>query len=350
MATKRSKKQHFRHQNGFGSITKLGGNRRKPYAVRITTGWKDGRQVRKYLGFYASEAEALIALAEYHKGGYNLEMSNLTLGEVYDRWISRIEGKASKNVLNSHNMAKVRFGRMENVPMVNLKADQLQDWMDGITDLGPGTKRKVKSTMLQLWKYALKNDIVSTNYAEHIEVESKSEPVGEIFTEKEIKTLWANSDDITAKWILILMYTGMRIGELLKMTADNIHLEEQYMIGGSKTDAGRNRVIPIHDKILPLVKEQLSRSKYLMNDINGKEYYYDKALTDFKEYMAHLGWEHLPHDTRKTAVSLMHGAGIPIETIRIIVGHSGKGVTEQVYLRKTPKELVEAINKVEIKY
>lgn len=50
----------------------------------------------------------------------------------------------------------------------------------------------------------------------------------------------------------------------------------------------------------------------------------------------------------KTGVSLMHEAGIPIETIRIIVGHSGKGVTETTYLYKTPKELVEAVNQIKI--
>jgi hypothetical protein len=55
------KKQQFRHENGFGSIVKLSGNRRKPFAVRITTGWKDGKQIRKYLGYYKSEAEAAIA-------------------------------------------------------------------------------------------------------------------------------------------------------------------------------------------------------------------------------------------------------------------------------------------------
>jgi hypothetical protein len=44
----------------------------------------------------------------------------------------------------------------------------------------------------------------------------------------------------------------------------------------------------------------------------------------------------------------MHSAGIPMETIRVIVGHSGKGVTEKVYLYKTPFELVEAVNKIEI--
>lgn len=343
----------MRNENGFGSIVcldKTGKKRRKPWAVRITTGWEKGRQKRKYLGYYKTQAEALIALAEYHKGGYNLDMSGLTLGEVFDRWIARIESKSSKNVLNSHNMAKARFGNMAKVPMASLKADHLQDWMDGITDLGPGTKRKVKSTMMQLWRYAIKNDIVQQNYAEHIEIAEKAEKTGEIFTDKELKVLWENKDDITAKWILILMYTGMRIGELLVMTADNINLEEQYMIGGLKSEAGRNRIIPIHDKLMPIVRDQLKRSDYLMNDINGKEYYYDKALTDFKDYMAHLKWKHLPHDTRKTAVSLMHGADIPMETIRIIVGHAPKGVTEQVYLRKTPKELVDAINKVEINF
>ena len=40
----------MRHQNGFGSIVKLSGARRKPYALRITVGWEDGKQVRKYLG------------------------------------------------------------------------------------------------------------------------------------------------------------------------------------------------------------------------------------------------------------------------------------------------------------
>ena len=44
----------------------------------------------------------------------------------------------------------------------------------------------------------------------------------------------------------------------------------------------------------------------------------------------------------------MHRAEIPIETIRIIVGHSGKGVTENTYPFKTQYELVEAINKVKI--
>lgn len=337
----------MRAENGFGSVIKLSGNRRKPYTVRITTGWKDGKQVRKYLGFYKSQPEALLALAEYHKGEYDIDLSKLTLAEVYDKWIKRIEPNVSKNVLNSHNMARMRFERMGNIPIVKLKADHLQDWMDNI-DLSPGSKKRLKSTMIQLWKYAIKNDIVNKNYAESIEIHEKVEKSGKVFTTEEIEQLWNDVDNPVAQWILILMYTGMRIGELLAMTTDTIYLDKHYMVGGLKSEAGTDRVIPLHDKILPLVEKQLGKAKHLMRDEKGRKLNYAKALEQFKMYMKEHKWEHLPHDTRKTAVSMMHSAGIPIEVIRVIVGHSGKGVTERVYLYKTPFELVEFINKIEV--
>jgi integrase len=337
----------MRNENGFGSIHKLGGNRRKPYAVRVTVGWKDGKQVRKYIGYYKTQPEALLALAEYHKGEFDIDLSKLTLVEVYDRWIKRIEPNVSKNVLNSHNMARMRFDRMGNVPIVKLKADQLQDWMDGI-DLSPGSKKRLKSTMIQLWKYAIKNDIVNKNYAESIEIHEKVEKTGKVFSNNELQSLWNDLDNPTAQWILILMYTGMRIGELLSLTSDTIYLDKHYMVGGSKSEAGIDRVIPLHDAIVPLVQKQLGKAKYLMRDEKGRKLSYAKALEQFKIYMLEHKWEHLPHDTRKTAVSLMHSADIPIETIRIIVGHSGKGVTETTYLYKTPYELVEAVNKIKI--
>lgn len=342
----------MKHENGYGSIVcldKTGKKRRKPYAVRLTTGWKNGKQQRKYLGYYKTQAEARIALAEYNKLGYDLDLSKLTLNEVYERWISRIEEKVSRNVLNSHNMAKMRFERLGNKAITTIKADHLQDWMDAI-DLKPGSKKRLKSTMIQLYKYAIKNDIVTTNYAEHIEINEKVEKTGKVFSTDEIRLLWKNVDHPTAQWMLILIYTGMRIGELLSITSDTIYLEEQYMVGGSKSEAGIDRVIPLHSAIVPLIEQRMGKAKQLMRDEKGRKLSYAKALEQFKMFLVEhkLDVEHLPHDTRKTAVSLMHEAGIPIETIRIIVGHSGKGITETTYLYKTPKDLVEAINKVEV--
>jgi integrase len=274
-------------------------------------------------------------------------MRNLTLGEVYDKWMSRNERKFSQNAINAHNMAKIRFGNMAKMPMWKIKADQLQDWMDSI-DLKPSSKIRLKSTMNQVFNYAIQNDIITTNYAHYIEIDEKIEKTGKIFTDEEIQTLWDNVHEPTCRWILILIYTGMRIGELLQMTTSTMFLSSGYMVGGLKTEAGKDRVIPIHNEIIPLVTEQLGRAKYLMRNSHGNKLTYQTALRHFDSVMEKFGWEHKPHDTRKTAVSLMHKDGIPIETVRIIVGHSGKGVTEKVYLYKTPQELVDAINTIQI--
>lgn len=341
----------MRNENGFGSIIcldKTGKKRRKPWAVRITTGWKDGRQQRQYLGYYKTQAEALIALAEYHKNGVNLDVTKLTLGEVYDQWIKRKAMTISESALNIHKMAYQRFGSMANMPMKDIKKIHLQNWLDGI-NLKPASKGKIRSTMYQLFEYAVAYDIVQKNYAKDLEITEKVEKTGAIFTEEEIKLLWENKDDQMAQYTLILIYTGLRIGELLAMKRDTIYLDKGYMVGGSKTEAGKNRVIPIHNKIIPLIEQNLTNN-YLVYSNRGGAFTYSGIKPRFKKLMDKLGMEHRIHDTRKTAVSIMHSAGIPMETVRIIVGHSAKGITEAVYLYKEPQELVDAVNTINIPY
>ena len=341
----------MRNENGFGSIVcldKSGKKRRKPWAVRITTGWKDGRQVRKYLGYYRTQADALIALAEYHKEGVGLEVSKMTLGEVYDQWIKRKEQTISISALRTHHMSYARFGALKDMPIRDIKKIHLQKWMDGI-DLKPRTKGQMKSTIHQIFEYAMSYDIVVKNYAKDLEITEKAEKTGEVFTEDEIKRLWDNKNDKIVQYVLILIYTGMRIGELLAMSNDTIYLDKGYMVGGSKTEAGKDRAIPIHDKIKPIIEQNLT-NKYLTSNGRGNAYCYSGIQRAFTKLMAQLKMKHKIHDTRKTAVSIMHSSGIPMETIRMIVGHSGKGVTEAVYLYKEPRELVNIVNTMEIPY
>lgn len=343
----------MRNENGFGSIVcldKTGEKRRKPWAVRITTGWKDGKQQRKYLGYYKSQTEALMALAEYHKSGVNLDMSNMTLKEIYEIFMEGVKKKnLSRGVMNTHNMAYKRLGNMGNKQMKEIKKAHLQAWLDGI-DLKPGSKKQLRSSMVQVFDYAFSNDIVNKNYAKGLEIQEKVEKTGAIFTNEQVKTLWEHKENQTVQYILILIYTGLRISELLEIHKDNIHLDEGYMVGGMKTKAGTNRIIPIHDKIKPFIEAQLKEGNYIINSNHGGALTYSGIKAKFEKVMERFGWSHTLHDTRKTGVSIMHSANIPMETIRIIVGHSGKGVTEQVYLSKEPWELVEAINKINIPY
>lgn len=343
----------MRAENGFGSIVcldKTGKKRRKPWAVRITTGWKNGKQQRKYLGYYKSQTEALVALAEYHKEGYDIDMSKFTLRETFDEWFKTQEKrKLSKSVLATHRMAYNRLGTLGNVPIKNIKAATLQRWYDEI-DLKPSTKGKVKNTLTMVYDYATQNDIVNKNYAKFLKMDEKSEKVGKVFTDEEIKLLWEHKDQESARILLILMYTGLRVGELLNINRDDIHFNKHYMVGGLKTEAGRDRVIPIHSKIMPLLLEQLGNNKWVIQARHGGQRHYNVLLNQNIKFMKQYGLDHKFHDTRKTAISLMHTAGIPIETVKIIVGHVGDNVTEKIYLYKNPEELVKVINKIEINY
>ncbi len=342
----------MRNQNGFGSIVcldKTGKKRRKPWAVRITTGWKDGKQQREYLGYYETQTDALIALADYHKNGVDLDVTKLTLEEVYQQWIKRKENTISTVALKGHELAHKRFGNLGNKPMKDVKTIHLQKWLDDIK-LKPSTKGRIKSTMSQLFDYALNYDIVQKNYAKNLEIPEKVEKTGSIFTDDEIEILWKNVDNETIQYLLILIYTGMRIGELLLIRKDSVFLDENYMIGGIKTEAGRDRIIPIHRRIKPLIEKNLEKGIYITNNPNGGGLGYSAVIKRVQKLLPKLGMKHNIHDTRKTAVSLMHSAGIPMETVRIIVGHSGKGVTEKVYLFKQPHELVEEVNKIEVPY
>ena len=341
----------MRNENGFGSIVcldKSGKKRRKPWAVRITTGWKDGIQQRKYLGYYKTQKEALVALAEYHKTGVDIDLTKVTLKELFESWLEEQEKRnISYSAKRGHYIAYNRLGNLANMVVNKIKAIHLQTWMDGI-ELKPGTKNKIKTTMGQVYDHAVQNDIVNKNYAKFIKIEEKVEKTGAIFTDDEIKLLWKNSDDEIARIFLILIYTGMRIGELLSMNVDTIHFDECYMTGGSKTEAGKDRIIPLHKDLIPLIKMQLGDNKWLVQNSRGNAVHYANLSPLAHEYLGKLGMNHKFHDGRKTAISLMHSANIPMETIKIIVGHAGTNITERVYIYKNKQELVNMINLIKI--
>ena len=99
-----------------------------------------------------------------------------------------------------------------------------------------------------------------------------------MFTTNEIKILW---DHLKAQpyigIILILIYSGVRISELLDLKLEDVHLEEQwFMVQASKTNAGI-REVPIADKVLPIWKFFVEKSKceYAITTIEGDKFSYD---------------------------------------------------------------------------
>ena len=254
----------MRNPNGYGSVIKLSGKRRRPFAARITTGYDDnGKQIYKYLGYYETRKEAMQELSLYGANPYDIDLKNLTMQDIYDRYVKTQKGKVGEGRMESYRSAYTHLTPLLNMKMADIKTVHLQNLIDSMTEkVSTGTIRQTKSVISSLFKYAMKIDAIEKNYTDFI-VMPKHKNVIErkIFTEGEIALLWDNVKVLDyADAILILIYTGMRINELLKLEKKNVNLENNTITGGSKTDAGKNRIIPIHPKILPLIIKRMGNN------------------------------------------------------------------------------------------
>lgn len=179
---------------------------------------------------------------------------------------------------------------------------------------------------------------------------NSTEQIHDRYSDEEIKTLWSKLYEINnVDIILIMIYTGLRPTELLEIQTKNVHLDEKYMVGGMKTEAGKDRIIPLNDKIIPLVKNRYDpNKKYLINNKFGNHYTYGTYMNgNFNTCMGKLKMKHLPHDGRHTFASLMDSAGANDVCIKLIMGHSMKNdTTKGTYTHKTLEELLAEVNKI----
>lgn len=359
----------MRNPNGYGGISYLGENRRNPYRVRITAGWeydeKTGRQKQKYstLGYFPTRKAAMIALAKYNENPYDLDMSKTTFEDMYIKFLGN--ENLTENMKKTYRAAFAKLEPLHNMKMADIKKPHLQAALDANAGLSQSYLEKLRGLIKNIWQYCLDNDLIEKDYTNSLKIFPKEnkESIHNPFTKEEIKMLWDNIDvpvDIRLSprgkifiqvnivdTILMLIYTGMRPSELLNMECENVNLEERYMIGGSKTDAGINRIIPIHDEIYPLIKARVEQgNKYLIPykaDEPAHINTYQKNL--FEPTLLKLKMHHLPHDGRHT-FSTIADDYIDEYTKKRIMGHKIKDLTQGTYTHKTPSDLVREVNKI----
>jgi integrase len=341
----------MKHPNGYGSILKLSGKRRKPFAVRITAGWeiKNGKakQKFKYLGYYESRPEAMIALAEYNKSPYDIDNNKITFEEVFEMWKKEKYTKMSESNIRGYNAAYGLSVMLHSLPFKAIRKSHMQSVMDN-TNKSHSTKKRLKTFFSQIYKFALENDIVEKDYSQFVEIgknntESKRKP----FSDVEIKKLWDNlRTKENADMALIMIYTGLRPSELIAIKNKNIYLNERYLVAGLKTEAGKDRIIPINEKIHPLIENRMDQQhKYLFVNSLGNKMTYNSFRKDYwQPLMDELNLNHTAHECRHTFISLMDTAGANKVSIKKISGHATQDITEKVYTHKNISELIEAID------
>lgn len=329
--------------NGYGSVVKLSGNRRRPFAARKTVGWNDkGQPTYKTIGYYATRQEAMISLAEYNRNPYDIDLAKITMKELFERWSKRDFPKMSKSSASSHKSAFKHAEHLHNMPYKQIKAYMMQEVIDEC-GCGYSTQGAIKNLFGQLDRYALELDIITKCNSSLIHA-APIPPSSKVpFTEEEINKVWAVADEPYADTILILLYTGFRISELLSLETAKINLEDNYFQGGTKTKAGKDRIVPIHPRILDMVKARMEEGNKYLITWNGHKMTATQYYTVWGSFMRKLGMNHTPHECRHTFRSRLDSAGANKVCIDLMMGHKSKEVGERIYTHKSIQELARSL-------
>lgn len=339
----------MKRANGTGSIVKLPGSRRRPWAVKIPYHTQRGRVRQHYLSYHERASEAQAALDEWCRTHTvpETEVSGYTLQQVYDLWSAREYPRLGKSSVMSHKAAWNRVSVLASKKMRRITIDDLQgiidqDERDGLSQ---SSINNDKLLMAALFRCAMERDIILKDYSRFVRLPSVGTKYEKgALTDLQLKQLeqLADAGNLWAGSVLILCYTGFRITELLSLTRFSYHADGDYLQGGVKTAAGRDRIIPVHPKIKPYLSAWLSRGgDYIICKENGAPVRAPVYRAQFRELMEQIGVAGAtPHWCRHTFATRLHQAGADELAIKRMMGHSDKDITEHYthvdldYLRK----------------
>lgn len=337
------KKKQTRRKKGSGCVVYLGGGRANPYGLRITNPKNSGLPRYSYLGYYPTEKEADTALAEQEISPITSD-ARITFSALFERWKkTRAYTDLSQSTKYNYNASYNHYSPIHSKAFADLKAHDFEECIYQAkkivkkqpVPLSASAKRHMKIFAGLLTKYALENDIIRKGYAEFIRLEKSKKTERETFSENDIKVFEKNDMVLGVDIILILIYSGMRVNELLNVEKSAVNIEEGTITGGLKTDAGRDRVVPIHPKIGKYIENYYNTpGKYLFNrpgtDIKLSYGYFSKNM--YKPAIEKLGIEYKDiHCTRHTLATLLKKAGADNEAIKQILGHSNYAFTADTY-------------------
>ena len=189
--------------NGYGSVIKLGGKRRNPYAVRITVYVKDEdtghtKQKFKYLAYFSKPDLAYAYLADYNKGIVVDEhikfTESPTFAEIYDKW--KTYRKSLKNQISdaswkNYNIAFNHFEDLHDRKIVSIRQDDIQNCLNKYNNKSKSCISCMRALIKALYKYSVNNGYTDKDLTEGLLYEwiTSTEQIHSRYTNDEIETL-----------------------------------------------------------------------------------------------------------------------------------------------------------------
>jgi len=349
------KRTAHKRPTGSGTITKLSGNRKKPYkAYAAASVNDDGEEDRPFLGTFATYADADNAIRSYDHSQAAppaSEYIDFTLIQIYDEWKKTRDYKElSKQTQDNYNAAIKYLSPFYSWKFRDLRRPQFESGIDAAEKLGRSrsTMEKIKIISNILSDFACENDVITKSYSQNVrlpEVQKKKAP--EYFSDIEVAILLKHLYDPIIQMIVVMIFTGMRISEETGLTKFGVDIKQMLITGGVKTDAGKDRIIPIHPIIQPIILQLYqSCEKYLFEETvtigNAKKgtsatvkkkYNYEHFCDLYYFALERVGVRRLtPHKARHTFFTRLDAKCQDKLGMAMVGGHSDPSFTEKTYV------------------
>lgn len=316
--------------NGTGSVYRRGDR----WIAVVTLGYEpvgefpDNKLLRKTRSkTFRTKKEAVAALPALR---YAQKKEELTLQQLFDRWLPT--HKAGKSTLDCYKAAIKHFSPLRFAKLDAITIDDLQDCID---ECGHGrrTQENMRAALGLAYKYGIPRHLIPSdlNLAHYLKVGGEAAAKRDSFTDVQIERI-RQTGTFETDTVLCMIYLGFRPSEFLELTSDSYD-SRGYFTGGAKTEAGRDRLVTVSPKILPIILKRVENGGY----IAGKKWDL-KAFTEEVFYLAldQAGIEnpivtvaggvtrhkYTPHTCRHTFATLMKRASGTDKDKLALIGHA----------------------------
>lgn len=338
-----AERKHRKRPNGSGTISKLTGGRAKPWMAR-----KAGILV----GTYATRNEAQKALDRLTDTSVNGKY-NMTFTQIYEQWFPEHSRTVSASAIANYKAAYKHAHPLHDRPFRSLRRSDFQAVIIDMEEKGLSKSSCEKAVQLfgQLSAWAISEEIMQVDHSRNCTIAAKQKTEGRVIPEDAICRI-KESTNKAASIARILLATGCRCIDLFTAKLENCH--DAYFISGSKSEAGRDRVIAVagyglEDYRRLVEAATAAGSDLLIGGYAGNREYRNFAKRDFVKFAKEIGLDgYTPYDCKHTFITTAVRKGIDKQTLRIMVGHADLNTTDKYYTHLELDDIMKAITALDI--
>lgn len=319
-----------RNSNGYGCVTKLKGNRLKPWIVKVTVYDEEGHSKQVLVAYAETEEQGNILLAQYNNNPWNIDREKVTLAVLYQRWPKIKLPKLGTSLQSSLKSVFKHCSKYYGMKYRSIRAYQMQYCIDNC-GCRYSTQGAIKNLCGHLDCFAFECDIIKKMCSTLTTAPPIPETNRTPFMPEQIEQLWNIKDDDWVNTVLIYLYTGFRPTELLNMKTEQVNINEWYFQGGIKSASGKGRIVPIHEKIKPFVQALVDQGNVYLFSYQEKKISQTQYYQFWGEVMKKIETDKPPHEARHTFETNLDNAGGNRKCIDMLIGHKSKNVGNRVY-------------------